>query len=158
MFWDIVNTPTKVLEYVNFEKRNFGEEQSLMPEEYMNIIQKHTLTIHVFRDMKRKIIGSFQIFWIEDKLHMSGFAIEKAHRGTVITDTVMRKLIHDYGKDTINCKTEPKYLPMRKLLERHGWENKIDEFEDGKLWSHWEYNKGNDFLRRKVKDTELKLD
>lgn len=82
-------------------------------------------------------IGSFNVFVENSIAYMGGFAIGGAQRGFRLSRLLITKLIEEYGRYEIVCKTNPTDQIMRKVLIRGGFKNKVDRFENKKLWSYW---------------------
>jgi len=151
MIWDEADSVAKLQELVMYEATIYSNEDLSSVEDYLKWITENGLRICLFRDMNKQIIGTYQTFKNDGKVYMAGFSVAKAHRGTHVAETVMRKLIRLHGDEEIVCKVRPDNIPMRRFLIRNGWENKLDKFEAGELWMWWTFTRGNKVLKQKIK-------
>lgn len=144
MYWREVTTEDELKEYIEFEQSVFQPNDWLPFETYKQLMEEHKLRIFLLTvDMGRQQIrqphtlGSFNAFVSESIAYMGGFAIGNSQRGFRLSRKLMDKLIEEFGQYEITCKTNPKDTIMRKVLTRGGFTNKLDKFEEGRIWSYW---------------------
>jgi RimJ/RimL family protein N-acetyltransferase len=149
MIWKDLTTEEDINRLVEFETHMLTSADLTPVADYLYWMNTKCMKFHCLLDLKKEIMGEFQVFEEDGKVYMGGFVVSKKHRGTHVSKTLMRKLIHEYGDKEIIAKTKADNIPMRKLLKSFGFENKIDRFEKGVLWSDWHYVLGNAKIVRK---------
>ena len=144
MFWREVTTPAELEEYVDFEQTVFPSADWLTFNDYELWMEQKGLRIflltvnHGIQQRRTPaIVGSFNVFVEDNVAYMGGFATGLEQRGFRLTRKLMDKLLEEFGKYEIVCKTHPKDYIMKKVLTRGGFTNKLDKFEKGRIWSYW---------------------
>ncbi len=142
MIWKEVTTPAELENYIEFEHESFSVEYWGRYEDYDNWIDTLGLKIHLLVDEQDEnvIIGSFNVLVKGETAYMAGFAVNSGRRGFRLSRKLMNKLLKEYGKYQIICKTNPKDFKIRRVLSGYDFQNSIDKFENGKLWSYWSRN------------------
>lgn len=129
---------------MQFEQSIFDKPDWSTLDEYTNWIEERGLKIFLLLNdtvvgtsRTPKIIGSFNVFVENNIAYMGGFALTKNKRSLGLSKTLSDKLIEEYGDYSILCKTNPLDGAMRSVLTKKGFTNKLDKFENGKIWSYW---------------------
>lgn len=144
MYWQEVGSPSDLDDYVKFEQLVFPTEDWTTFSGYEKLIEMRGLRIFLLMIDYGKswarvptIVGSFNVFIDNEVAFMGGFALGKAQRGFRLSRQLTNKLIQEFGHYPIICKSKPKDPVMKKVLNRVGFTNKLDRFENGKIWSYW---------------------
>lgn len=136
MHWEELTKVKELDELIQFEKSVYPPEDLSPAEDYWKWMQTGEMRIFLLK-IKTKIVGTFQTLPHGDKIYMGGFAVAPEYQERGISNTVMKKLLEEFGDKPIICKTKAEYIPMRKVLLNAGFENNLDRFEEGRLWSWW---------------------